>query len=72
MIFYEPYESFVLGKIVQSFDALMDALDNEDYEVEKVVPFLDKHFKYQDGRSRTFSQKICLDANVGIYYLPCK
>ncbi|MBS3464299.1 CDP-glycerol glycerophosphotransferase family protein, partial [Staphylococcus aureus] len=46
--FYEPYESFVPGKIVQSFDALMDALDNEDYEVEKVVPFLDKHFKYQD------------------------
>ncbi|EOA8842181.1 CDP-glycerol glycerophosphotransferase family protein, partial [Staphylococcus aureus] len=33
------------------FDALMDALDTEDYEVEKVVPFLDKHFKYQDGRS---------------------
>ncbi|HAR3892228.1 TPA: CDP-glycerol glycerophosphotransferase family protein, partial [Staphylococcus aureus] len=48
---YEPYESFVPGKIVQSFDALMDALDNEDYEGEKVIPFLDKHFKYQDGRS---------------------
>ena len=28
----------------------MDALDNEDYEGEKVIPFLDKHFKYQDGR----------------------
>ncbi|UVI95408.1 teichoic acid ribitol-phosphate polymerase TarL [Staphylococcus aureus] len=49
--FYEPYESFVPGKIVQSFDALMDVLDNEDYEGEKVIPFLDKHFKYQDGRS---------------------
>ncbi|HDF7055258.1 TPA: CDP-glycerol glycerophosphotransferase family protein [Staphylococcus aureus] len=49
--FYEPYESFVPGKIVQSFDVLMDALDNEDYEGEKVIPFLDKHFKYQDGRS---------------------
>ncbi|HCY1385910.1 TPA: CDP-glycerol glycerophosphotransferase family protein [Staphylococcus aureus] len=49
--FYEPYESFVPGKIVQSFDSLMDALDNEDYEGEKVIPFLDKHFKYQDGRS---------------------
>ena len=34
--FYEPYESFVPGKIVQSFDALMDALDNEDYEGEKL------------------------------------
>ncbi|WP_258954843.1 CDP-glycerol glycerophosphotransferase family protein [Staphylococcus argenteus] len=36
---------------MQSFDELMDALNNEDYEAEKVVPFLDKHFKYQDGRS---------------------
>ena len=50
----------------------MDALDNEDYEVEKLYPFLDKHFKYQDGRSSERLVKICLDANVGIYYLPCK
>ncbi|MBO1199410.1 CDP-glycerol glycerophosphotransferase family protein [Staphylococcus simiae] len=49
--FYEPYESFVPGKIVQSFDELMDALNNENYDEQKVVPFLDKHFKYQDGRS---------------------
>ncbi|PTJ54878.1 CDP-glycerol--poly(glycerophosphate) glycerophosphotransferase [Staphylococcus saprophyticus] len=49
--FYEPYETFVPGKIVETFDDLITALDNEDYEVEKVVPFLDKHFKYQDGRS---------------------
>ncbi len=49
--FYEPYESFVPGKIVESFDDLILALDNKDYQVEKVVPFLDKHFKYHDGRS---------------------
>lgn len=49
--FYEPYETFVPGKIVQSFDNLITSLDNEDYELEKVEPFLDKHFKYQDGRS---------------------
>src|SRR5699024_2468269 len=40
--FYEPYESFVPGKIIESFDELIVALDNEDYEVEKVSPFLDK------------------------------
>ncbi|WP_436936971.1 CDP-glycerol glycerophosphotransferase family protein, partial [Staphylococcus xylosus] len=41
----------VPGKIVESFNDLIAALDNEDFEVEKVEPFLDKHFKYHDGRS---------------------
>ncbi|QLK86826.1 teichoic acid ribitol-phosphate polymerase TarL [Staphylococcus sp. 17KM0847] len=49
--FYEPYESFVPGKIVESFDALITALENEDYELEKVAPFVKKHFKYTDGKS---------------------
>ncbi|WP_368679773.1 teichoic acid ribitol-phosphate polymerase TarL [Staphylococcus sp. KG4-3] len=49
--FYEPYETFVPGKIVESFSDLIAALDNEDFEVEKVEPFLDKHFKHHDGRS---------------------
>lgn len=49
--FYEPYEAFVPGKIVESFNDLIVALDQKDFDVEKVEPFLDKHFKYQDGRS---------------------
>lgn len=49
--FYEPYESFVPGKIVESFNELITSLENEDFEIEKVAPFLDKHFKFQDGRS---------------------
>lgn len=49
--FYEPYESFVPGKIVNTFDELIDSLYEEDFEHEKVKPFLDKHFKYQDGQS---------------------
>ena len=49
--FYEPYEHFVPGKIVESFGDLMTSLDNRDYQVEKVAPFLEKHFKYHDGRS---------------------
>ncbi|MDW4520638.1 teichoic acid ribitol-phosphate polymerase TarL [Staphylococcus saprophyticus] len=49
--FYEPYETFVPGKIVESFNDLIVALDQKDFDVEKVEPFLDKHFKYQDGRS---------------------
>ena len=49
--FYEPYETFVPGKIVETFTELMIALEHGDYEAEKVEPFLNKHFKYQDGRS---------------------
>lgn len=47
--FYESYESFVPGKIVKSFDELIDALDNEDFESEKVAQFLGKHLQHQDG-----------------------
>ncbi|MDN6724773.1 MAG: CDP-glycerol glycerophosphotransferase family protein, partial [Tetragenococcus halophilus] len=49
--FYEPYETFVPGKIVETFDDLIIALKEEDFEQEKVPKFLDKHFKYQDGKS---------------------
>ncbi|MEX6273795.1 teichoic acid ribitol-phosphate polymerase TarL [Staphylococcus saprophyticus] len=49
--FYEPYETFVPGKIVESFDDLITALYQKDYQLEKVEPFLDRHFKYHDGRS---------------------
>lgn len=49
--FYENYESFVPGKIVESFDELINSLYEKDYDQYKVEPFLNKHFKYQDGRS---------------------
>ena len=49
--FYENYESFVPGKIVESFDDLINSLYKKDYDQHKVEPFLNKHFKYQDGRS---------------------
>ena len=49
--FYEPYETFVPGKIVKTFDELILALENNDFEFEKVKPFLNKNFKYKDGKS---------------------
>ncbi|EJB4723208.1 CDP-glycerol glycerophosphotransferase family protein, partial [Listeria monocytogenes] len=49
--FYEEYEGFVPGKIVYDFEALIKALEMNDFEQEKVKPFLDKHFKYQDTNS---------------------
>ncbi|MEB7781074.1 CDP-glycerol glycerophosphotransferase family protein [Mammaliicoccus fleurettii] len=56
--FYEPYMDFVPGKIVKSFDELIRSLYNNDFEQEKVTKFLNKHFKYLDGKS---SERIIRD-----------
>ena len=49
--FYEPYESFVPGRIVRTFDELLDAIRRDDYELEKVAPFAARHFDHLDGGS---------------------
>src|SRR5699024_8459237 len=49
--FYEPYQNFVPGKIVETFSDLIESLYNNDFEEEKIPGFLDKHFKYTDGKS---------------------
>jgi CDP-ribitol ribitolphosphotransferase len=49
--FYEPYESFVPGRIVRTFDELLDAIRREDYQLEKVEPFAHRHFDHLDGGS---------------------
>ena len=49
--FYEPYETFVPGRIVRTFDELLDAIRRDEYEVEKVAPFAARHFDHLDGGS---------------------
>lgn len=49
--FYEPYSEMVPGKIVRTFEQLIDALEKEDFELEKVESFVKKNFKYTDGKS---------------------
>ncbi len=49
--FYEPFESFVPGKIVRDFDEMVKAILEGDFEAEKVEPFCEKNFEYQDGKS---------------------
>ena len=49
--FYEPYESFVPGRIVRTFDDLLDAIRRDEYEIEKVAPFASRHFDHLDGGS---------------------
>ncbi|QBP41942.1 CDP-glycerol glycerophosphotransferase family protein [Paenisporosarcina antarctica] len=49
--FYEGFGNFVPGKIVRTFNELMNAIEKEDYDIEKIAVFRDKYFKYQDANS---------------------
>lgn len=49
--FYEPYSDMVPGKIVRTFEQLVKALEDRDFQFEKVEPFVNKNFKYTDGKS---------------------
>ena len=49
--FYEPYESFVPGRIVRTFDELLDAIRRDKYDLEKVAAFASRHFDHLDGGS---------------------
>lgn len=49
--FYEPYSEMVPGKIVRTSEQLVRTLEKRDFEFEKVQPFVQKNFKYTDGKS---------------------
>jgi CDP-ribitol ribitolphosphotransferase len=49
--FYEKYEDIVPGQIIKHFDALLDALRNEDYDTERLDWFIEKNFTYTDGKA---------------------
>lgn len=49
--FYEPYIDMVPGKIVKTFDELMESIENKDFDVDKLDKFIKKNFKYTDGKS---------------------
>jgi CDP-glycerol glycerophosphotransferase (TagB/SpsB family) len=49
--FYVPFEEFVPGRIVQTFDELLDAIRREDYQADKVAAFARRHFDHLDGGS---------------------
>lgn len=49
--FYEPYEELVPGKIVHSFEELMEAMKNGDYQFHKMDSFIKKNFTYTDGKA---------------------
>ena len=47
--FYEPFEDFVPGRIVRTFDELVDSIRREDYQLEKVAPFAARHLPAGNG-----------------------
>ena len=46
---YVPYEAFVPGRIVRTFDELVVAIRNHDYALERVAPFAARHFAHPEG-----------------------
>lgn len=49
--FYVPFESFVPGRIVRTFDEMLDAIRRDDYEASKVDDFATRHFAHLDSGS---------------------
>ncbi|MDO5038271.1 CDP-glycerol glycerophosphotransferase family protein [Clostridium sp.] len=59
--FYYPYESFVPGPIVKNTDELIEVLNNDTCDYEKIRAFKNKFFDYVDGlSSKRFVDKIIL------------
>jgi CDP-ribitol ribitolphosphotransferase len=48
---YVPFDTLVPGRIVRTFDELVDAIRSEDYEIEKVAGFAESHFAHLDAGS---------------------
>lgn len=49
--FHGAYRDIAPGKVCNSFDELMCALEQQDYEIEKVVEYRDRYFQSIDGRA---------------------
>lgn len=47
--FYEPFESFVPGRIVRSFPELVEAIRRDEYATDRVAGFATRHFAHLDG-----------------------
>ncbi len=49
--FYEDFESFVSGKIVYTQDELTAAIEQDDFDLERLQVFKAKSFKHLDGKA---------------------
>ena len=49
--FHRDYRSNVPGKITESFDDMIEAIENEDYEFEKAKEYIANNFEYVDNHA---------------------
>jgi CDP-ribitol ribitolphosphotransferase len=49
--FYVRYEDFVPGRIVRTFDALLDAIRREDFAADRLAAFRAAHLAHFDGHA---------------------
>lgn len=49
--FHRDYDSTVPGKVCESFEEVMDALEKEDFEFEKVDKYIEDHFDFVDDHA---------------------
>ena len=49
--FHRPYRASAPGKVVSSFDELLSAVKNGDFEAEKVEEYVEEHFDNIDSHS---------------------
>lgn len=49
--FHRPYEESAPGKICHTFDEVLTAIANEDFDYPKVEEYVEKHFDYIDSHA---------------------
>ena len=60
--FYVDYRDFVPGRIVRTFDEMLDAIRRDDYEPEKLAAFRASHLDHFDGNATDRVIDLILDA----------
>lgn len=49
--FHRDYDIYTPGKIVETFDEMLDAIANRDFEIEKLYEYIDEQFDYFDSNA---------------------
>lgn len=49
--FHRDYDIYTPGKIVETFDEMLDAIAHEDYEIEKLYEYIEEQFDYFDSNA---------------------
>ncbi|GAF17459.1 polyribitolphosphotransferase [Bacillus sp. JCM 19046] len=60
--FYFEYQSFIPGTLAKNTEDIITSIVNKDFETQKIKPFVDYFFDYQDGQaSKRFVDQLILE-----------